>query len=257
MIRKKNIYTKGITKNFRISRSKVDLHIKCKRCFWLDRVKGLGMIQPPSFTLNNAVDNLLKNEFDFYRSAKKKHPIFIKNDLNIMPFSHPNLNEWRENFKGISYTDTELDLVFTGAIDDLWINLDTGKLIVVDYKATSKEGRISISYSGWWPAYKRQIDFYSFLLIKNDLELEPYGFFLYANAIKDGFFEKKLKFNLQLIKYEYDIEWIPNKLKELASTLNNENMPEGSKSCDHCSYFEDRQISYRRLDYGQNLELFD
>ena len=118
MIRKKNIYTKGITKNFRISRSKVDLHIKCKRCFWLDRVKGLGMIQPPSFTLNNAVDNLLKNEFDFYRSAKKKHPIFIKNDLNIIPFSHPNLNEWRENFKGISYTDTELDLVFTGAIDD-------------------------------------------------------------------------------------------------------------------------------------------
>ena len=99
MIRKKNIYTKGITKNFRISRSKVDLHIKCKRCFWLDRVKGLGMIQPPSFTLNNAVDNLLKNEFDFYRSAKKKHPIFIKNDLNIIPFSHPNLNEWRENLK--------------------------------------------------------------------------------------------------------------------------------------------------------------
>ena len=94
-------------------------------------------------------------------------------------------------------------------------------------------------------------------MIKNDLELEPYGFFLYANGIKDGFFEKKLKFNLELIKYEYNIEWIPSKLKELASTLNNENMPEGSKSCDHCSYFEDRQISYRRLDYGQNLELFD
>ena len=70
-------------------------------------------------------------------------------------------------------------------------------------------------------------------------------------------FEKIKNSILQLIKYEYDIEWIPNKLKELASTLNNENMPEGSKSCDHCSYFEDRQISYRRLHYGQNLELFD
>ena len=43
---------------------------------------------------------------------------------------------------------------------------------------------------------------------KNDLELEPYGFFLYANAIKDGLFEKNLKFNLQLIRYEYNIDWI-------------------------------------------------
>ena len=36
------------------------------------------MIQPPSFTLNNAVDNLLKNEFDFYRSAKRNIQYLLK-----------------------------------------------------------------------------------------------------------------------------------------------------------------------------------
>ena len=114
MIRKRNLYSRGISKNFRVSRSKVDLFIKCKKCFWLDRVKGLGMIQPPTFALNNAVDNLLKNEFDHYRSIKERHPIFIDNNLNYLPYSHPKLDEWRENFKGITYLDNELKLIFTG-----------------------------------------------------------------------------------------------------------------------------------------------
>jgi|TARA_B100000131_G_scaffold117769_1_gene114731 hypothetical protein len=257
MIRKRNLYSRGISKNFRVSRSKVDLFIKCKKCFWLDRVKGLGMIQPPTFALNNAVDNLLKNEFDHYRSIKERHPIFIDNNLNYLPYSHPKLDEWRENFKGITYLDNELKLIFTGAIDDLWINLDTGKLIVVDYKATSRDGKIEISDNGWWPAYKRQIDFYSYLLLKNDLDLEPYGYFLYVNGIKNGNFEKKLNFDLNLIKYKYCLDWIPDKLKELSSILNAENMPSGSLDCDHCSYFEDRQKSYRTLDYGKNLDLFE
>ena len=110
MLRKKNLYIKGATKNFKISRSKVDLFINCKRCFWLDRVKGLGMIQPPPFALNNAVDSLLKNEFDHYRNIQEPHPIFTENGLNFVPYNHKNLEDWRENFKGLEYIDNELGL---------------------------------------------------------------------------------------------------------------------------------------------------
>lgn len=62
--RTRNLYDPASKSPFRLSRSKIDLFIKCPRCFYLDRRLGVG--QPPSFplSLNSAVDTLLKNEFD-------------------------------------------------------------------------------------------------------------------------------------------------------------------------------------------------
>jgi CRISPR/Cas system-associated exonuclease Cas4 (RecB family) len=254
MLRTRNIYSRGSNKKFRISRSKVDDFINCPRCFWLDRVKGVDRTRTPTFAINNAVDRLLKNEFDHYREKQTKHPIFIQENLNYIPFDDIRLNNWRENFKGIEYYDKDLNLTFTGAIDDLWLNEDTKKVIVVDYKATSKEGAIVMSDDGWWPQYKRQMEFYQFLLRMNGMKVEDHGFFLYVNGIKEGFFDSEVKFNTYLIRYEGDTSWIPGTLKKLKSTLESENVPEASKSCDHCRYFDDRQDSFRKLNYGQNLE---
>ena len=133
MLRKKNVYNRGSTKKFRISRSKVDDFVNCQRCFWLDRVKGVDRIRTPAFTINIAVDRLLKNEFDYYREKKERHPLFIEKKLNFIPFKDSRLDDWRQNFEGIQYYDKDLDLVFTGAVDDLWLNEDTRKVIVVDY----------------------------------------------------------------------------------------------------------------------------
>ena len=52
----------------KISRSAVEQHMNCQRCFYLAyKYK----IRPHSlpFTLNSAVDNLCKNEFDHYRKT--------------------------------------------------------------------------------------------------------------------------------------------------------------------------------------------
>ena len=53
----------------KISRSKIDLFLECPRCFYLDVVKKIK--RPPGFpfNLNNAVDMLLKKEFDRHREA--------------------------------------------------------------------------------------------------------------------------------------------------------------------------------------------
>ena len=88
-------------KKWRLSRSKIDLFIECSRCFYLDNK--LGTKRPPGypFTLNVAVDTLLKKEFDIHRAKKKAHPLMEQYKIDAVPFQHKELNIWRDNFKGI------------------------------------------------------------------------------------------------------------------------------------------------------------
>ena len=73
-IRTRNIYDPKSEKPFKLSRSKVDNFVSCKRCFYIDRRLGVG--QPPGFpfNINSAVDELLKKEFDQYRKKGEPHP---------------------------------------------------------------------------------------------------------------------------------------------------------------------------------------
>jgi hypothetical protein len=88
-----------------LSRTKLDLFLECRRCFYDDVVAGHGRPSSPPFTLNNAVDSLLKAEFAGYRQAGKPHPLFATVGLDAVPFAHPELNTWRTNFTGVRWTD--------------------------------------------------------------------------------------------------------------------------------------------------------
>ena len=81
------------------------------------------MDQPPGFpfTLNNAADHLLKKEFDIHRVAKSAHPLMEQYGVDAIPFEHPDLEKWRENFVGIQYLHEPTNLIITGAVDDIWI----------------------------------------------------------------------------------------------------------------------------------------
>ena len=68
--RKASIYDKKSNTPFKISRSKFFNFMSCKRCFYLDRVKGLKEPSMPGWALNVAVDELLKKEFDQYRKEQ-------------------------------------------------------------------------------------------------------------------------------------------------------------------------------------------
>ena len=52
VIRSRNLYQPNAEKPFKLSRSKVDSFISCRRCFYIDRKLGVG--HPPGFpfTLN-------------------------------------------------------------------------------------------------------------------------------------------------------------------------------------------------------------
>ncbi len=59
-----------------LSRSKLDLFLECPRCFHEDVVRGNGRPGGPAFTLNIAVDELFKREFDLYSARQEPHPLF-------------------------------------------------------------------------------------------------------------------------------------------------------------------------------------
>jgi hypothetical protein len=223
-------------KPFALSRSKVELFLDCPRCFWLDRRQGIARPSGPPFNLNSAVDQLLKNEFDRYRSAQQPHPLMTEAGLHAVPHAHPQLAAWRENFKGVRSVHRDTGLELFGAIDDLWRDLDSGALIVADYKATSKAGEVSLD-AAWQISYKRQMEFYQWLLRRQGLEVMRRGWFVYANGRRDRpAFDGRLEFTLRMIPYDGDDGWIEGTLAAIRDLLMRSEAPPPPSECEFCSY---------------------
>ena len=239
MARKRNLYETGAEKSFRLSRSKVDDFLGCRRCFYVDR--RLGISHPPGFpfNLNSAVDQLLKTEFDAYRETGEPHPLMVENGIDAVPMKHENLDIWRQNFKGVSYTDPESNFTLFGAVDDLWKDNKSGETIVVDYKATSKAGEVTLD-ADWQIAYKRQMEFYQWLLRHNGLEVSDTGYFVYCNGRRDlDKFDGKLVFDIKVLPYTGSDEWVEGTIKDIFETLESDEVPSPDPDCDFCKYTEE------------------
>ncbi len=222
---------------WKLSRSKLDLFMECKRCFYLDNKLGVGRPKGPSFTLNIAVDALLKKEFDTHRVEGTKHPLMKKYKVDAIPFNHDELSAWRENFVGVQYRHPESGLLVSGAVDDIWVNSD-GELIIVDYKATSKEGKVeTLSDSGWDRQYKRQMEVYQWIFRKKGFKVSSTGYFVYVNGKKDAeAFDGKLEFDVTLISHTGDDSWVSDAICDAKTCLDSETLPVPSDSCDYCMY---------------------
>ena len=222
---------------FRLSRSKISLFLECQRCFYIDNKLGTG--RPPGypFNLNSAVDALLKKEFDIHRSGKTTHPLMKAYGLDAVPFAHARLDVWRENFKGIEHTHST-GLLVSGAIDDVWVK-PNGELIVVDYKATSKDERIEVLDKEWHDGYKRQMEIYQWLFRQNGFKVSDTGYFVYANAGRDKkAFDGILEFELTLVPYKGNDSWVEGALADIKHTLDSDELPAAAADCDFCKYRE-------------------
>jgi hypothetical protein len=222
---------------WKLSRSKIDLFQECPRCFYIDNKLGLARPKGPSFTLNIAVDALLKKEFDAHRLAKTAHPLMKKYGVSAVPFAHANLDSWRENFVGIQYRHKPTGFLITGAVDDIWIN-PASELMVVDYKATSKDGSIdSLDDTKWQTQYRRQMEVYQWLLRQNGFKVSDTGYFVYVNGKKDrAAFDGKLEFDVTLITHKGDGRWIEKTLTDIKKCLDDDRIPSPSRDCDYCNY---------------------
>ena len=233
---RKNVYKPGFTSTFKLSRSKIDLFINCPKCFWLDRRLGIG--QPPGypFTLNNAVDLLLKKEFDIHRVKGKTHPLMKAYNINAVPLAHEKIDEWRDAMRrGITFHHQPTNLIISGGIDDVWINKN-GEYIIVDYKSTAKTGEVSID-AEWQKGYKRQMEVYQWLFIKNGYKVSKTGYFVYCNGKTDRkAFDGKLDFDISILPYKGDTNWIESTLADIRDCLDQKNPPDSNSECDYCKY---------------------
>lgn len=234
--RTRNLYDPQGSEPFKLSRSKIDLYIECPRCFYLDRRLGAG--RPPGFpfALNSAVDALLKKEFDLLRKNGQKHPLMDKYGVTAVPVAHKQLDEWRNNFKGVQFLHEPTNLLVHGAIDDLWQN-PAGEYIVVDYKSTSKNEEIVALDKAWQDAYKRQMEIYQWLLRGNGYRVSNTGYFVYCNGKTDvAVFDGKLEFDITLIAHEGNDSWIEGTIKDIHACLKSDQIPFTGKDCDYCNY---------------------
>jgi len=232
----KNLFDPASPKPFALSRSKVDLFIECPRCFYLDRRLGIGRPAGFPFNLNSAVDALLKKEFDAHRQRGEPHPYMRAAGLNAVPHAHPQLDAWRANFKGVRTVHEATRLELFGAIDDLWRDLESGELIVADYKATSKESEVTLD-ADWQDGYKRQMEFYQWLLRRQGLAVSNRGWFVYCNGRRDlGSFGNHLEFRVKLIPYDGDDGWIEAKLAAIRQTLSAPQPPAPVEGCEYCAF---------------------
>ena len=232
----KNLFDPQSKAPFKLSRSKIELFVKCPRCFYLDRRLGVG--QPPGFpfALNSAVDKLLKKEFDLYRSKQTPHPLMQAYGIKAVPFQHEKLNQWRDALRGgIEYLHAETNLMLSGGIDDVWVGPE-GQLFIVDYKSTSKEEEVTLD-ADWQVSYKRQMEIYQWLFRKNGFNVSSTGYFVYCNGnTTKETFDAKLEFDIKIISYEGDSSWIDSVIIDMHKCLMNPTAPGHSEDCDYCLY---------------------
>jgi CRISPR/Cas system-associated exonuclease Cas4 (RecB family) len=221
-----------------LSRTKVENYLQCQRCFVLNQRHGIA--PPPGYpmNLNIAVDVLLKREFDSYRERGEPHPYMVAAGIDAIPAVHPKLDDWRRNFKGVRVQHAATGIEFYGAIDDLWQDRRTGEYIVVDYKATAKDAEVSLD-AEWQDGYKRQMEFYQWLLRGNGLRVSDIGYFVYCNGIKtEPAFGDLLRFKTSLIPYEGSDAWVEPRLAEIKAVLESETLPAAGAKCKLCGYVE-------------------
>jgi len=236
-------YRPGQKAPFKVSRSKIELYKQCPRCFWLDVRLKIKRPDGPPFNINKTIDELFKKEFDVYRAKGEPHPLMVEYKVDAVPYSHDQLDTWRETFVGVQFLHEPTNLLVFGGVDDLWVAPDD-TVIVVDYKATSKDKEVSID-SDWQISYKRQVEVYQWLFRQNGLKVSDTAYFVYTNGRVDldGFYDR-VEFRTKIIPYVGSDAWIEPTITAMKACMDGE-MPGVGDSimggeCEFCSYARER-----------------
>jgi hypothetical protein len=228
---------------YELSRSAVESFIKCKACFWLDKIAGIKPPEIPAFTLNTTTDILLKRDADSVRGTKSL-PLWETNNLgHLIPFEHEHLDNWTNSLQfGANETyfnfDHELSGIrFGGGLDDVFQNQKTGQLHIVDYKSTAQGTRSPLKYEKkpvslddpWKAGYKRQMDMYVWIMRQKGFGVSDVGYFVYVDAqhkdiegmlIDENPSRAWMQFDASIIAYKADTGWVEPTLLEIREFLN-------------------------------------
>jgi hypothetical protein len=242
----RNLY--DATKPYRLSRSQLQNFLKCERCFYRNHI--LHIKDEPSlpFSINNAVDALSKKEFDQHRQTQTVPEIFAEKGYSLVPFNHPNITQWQDQLHhGLEHAIPGTNFIGYGGIDDMMQDPVTKKIFLIDHKATSKQGTVTID-APWQDGYKQQIEIYQYLAEKNGLDVADTSYFVYSNARKDlEGFHNRLEFTRDIIPYEGDRRWVEQAFIAAYHCLQG-TLPMLTPSCAQCQTFKAIQEKIEQKD---------
>src|SRR3989338_4487767 len=190
---------------YKFSATGMSLLDDCPRCFWLHFKKDIKRPAGIFPSLPSGMDRILKAHFDSFRDRGELPPELEELNGNVKLFDNVELLDiWRNNFKGVQWTDKKGNL-FKGAIDNILVK--EKKLIVLDYKTRGYPLKEDTAEH-----YQGQLDIYNLLLRKNNYETEDYSYLLFYHPDKVN--EKgNVVFNTNLIKMKISIKNAENIFK--------------------------------------------
>jgi hypothetical protein len=174
------------------------------------------------------MDKIFKEHFDKYAALGKLPPeISIP---GVKPYTGPELDTWRNNRKGIDWTDAKGNIL-KGAVDNVLVKGD--KLIVLDYKTRGFALKDDTAAH-----YQNQIDIYNLLLRKNGRSTCDYAYLLFFHP-KEFTTDGNVVFNKDLVKMTVDVASAERLWKKALKVLHGK-MPLPAKECEWCKWREEK-----------------
>ena len=212
-------------KSIQLSPNSLNLYLECPHCFWLDKNMGIKRPPPYPYALNSAVDTLLKEEFDAYRSKNLPHPMLKENNINARLFNNQKLlNQWRNNFAGIRFFDQDLQATLFGAVDDV-LEFEGGKIAPLDYKSTGSTA------ANVYDRFQLQLDTYTFLMEKNGFKTTRKGYLAFYIVDKSRGFIDRLPFRKEMVQIDTNPSDIYEIFKDAVDCLKQQTPPPHSSDC--------------------------
>ena len=244
-------YDPANKKPYELSRSRIENFVQCPACFYLKQVKGVEFPSIPGFNINEATDVLLKRDFDKYRGKDVTHPFLINQGLpHLIPFQHEDFEKWTQSLHfgaagRMNFVHEPTNLLVGGGLDDVWLNTETNRLHIVDYKSTSQksEGKEITLDDPWKESYKRQMDLYVWVMRNKGFDVDSLGYFLYCDGDRFGSYDflgekhASMRFKMSLISYETESNWIEDTLSSIKNCLMSPEMPSHTEGCEFGKLF--------------------
>ena len=176
------------------------------------------------------MDKILKEHFDRFMKKGNLPPEVDKlqgytlfNDVEMLKL-------WRNNFKGIMYTDEKSGILLHGAIDNLLVK--GKKLVVLDYKTRGFPLKDDTHEH-----YQLQMNIYNFLLRKSGYETEEYTYLLFYYPNKD-LETGEVLFYTDLVKMKTSANDGEKMFLEAIKVLKG-GEPKSSEKCGFCTWREE------------------
>ena len=214
-------------KQIKLSPSRLNTFIACKRCFWMAMH---GKAVPGGFpmALLNVMDGIQKRYYDKYRS--KGLPPLLKGEISLKLVDPKTAEKLR---KYLIWHDKKTDAVLRGKMDDCFID-SKGVLVVMDNKTRSGD------FKQIYPEYKFQLETYAFLLQQNGYKVNSKkGYIVYFQPDKTSNIEKGVKFTTDIKPVKLNPDIVPIIFRRAVALARKSKPPKEHAECELCTWIRE------------------